>query len=132
MLQRCTEYFHKNHENSMPLAKGKSQEVVSKNISELRHSGYPQEQAIAIAMRKAGRPKPDDAREDDNQHMGFTKGESPDIKKLVSQCDALASRMDAFEKRRAMQKPKKVEPRTKDNMQPSNRHPKEVREPGSA
>lgn len=39
----------------MPLSKGKSKKVVSKNISELRHSGYSQNQAIAIAMRKAGK-----------------------------------------------------------------------------
>jgi len=37
----------------MPLEKGKSKKVISRNISELRHSGYPQKQAIAIAMSKA-------------------------------------------------------------------------------
>lgn len=41
----------------MPLRKGKSDAVVSANISELIHSGRPQKQAIAIAMRKAGRSK---------------------------------------------------------------------------
>jgi hypothetical protein len=62
---------------------------------------------------------------DDNQHLGFTEGFAEPIKKLISQCDGLATRIDAFEHRRAMQKPKKVEPRTKDNMQPSMPHPKE-------
>lgn len=41
----------------MPLKKGKSKETVSKNISELRHSGYSQKQSIAIALstaRKSG------------------------------------------------------------------------------
>lgn len=41
----------------MPLKKGKSQKVISRNISELRHSGYPQRQAIAIAMSKAGKSR---------------------------------------------------------------------------
>lgn len=41
----------------MPLSKGKSKKVVSKNISELMHSGKPQKQAIAIAMSVAGKAK---------------------------------------------------------------------------
>jgi len=42
----------------MPLKKGKSDKVVSSNISELMHTGkYPQKQAIAIAMSQAGRSK---------------------------------------------------------------------------
>ena len=41
----------------MPLLKGSSQETISKNISELRHSGYPEKQSIAIAMSKAGKSK---------------------------------------------------------------------------
>lgn len=41
----------------MPLKKGKSDKVVSENISELRHSGRPEKQSIAIAMKEAGRSK---------------------------------------------------------------------------
>ena len=41
----------------MPLKKGSSNKTVSSNISELRHSGYPEQQAIAIAMSKAGKAK---------------------------------------------------------------------------
>lgn len=38
----------------MPLLEGSSREVVSHNIRELVHSGRPQKQAVAIALKKAG------------------------------------------------------------------------------
>lgn len=41
----------------MPLKAGKSDRVVSANISELVHSGRPQKQAVAIAMSKAGKSR---------------------------------------------------------------------------
>lgn len=37
----------------MPLKPGSSNKVIGENISELRHSGYPQKQAIAIAESEA-------------------------------------------------------------------------------
>jgi hypothetical protein len=39
----------------MPLKKGSSDAVVSSNIRELMHSGREQDQAVAIAMKEAGR-----------------------------------------------------------------------------
>jgi len=42
----------------MPLKPGKSQKVVSANIRKLKDEGKKQPQAVAIAMRTAGRPQP--------------------------------------------------------------------------
>ena len=39
----------------MPLMKGSSKEVIEANIRELRHSGYPEKQSIAIAYSQAGK-----------------------------------------------------------------------------
>ena len=41
----------------MPLKPGKSNKVASQNIRELKASGKPQDQAVAIALNKAGKAK---------------------------------------------------------------------------
>lgn len=41
----------------MPLAKGKSDKTVSKNIREMVKAGHPPKQAQAAAYRKAGRSR---------------------------------------------------------------------------
>lgn len=41
----------------MPLKRGKSKKTISDNIRTEMHHGKPQKQAIAIAMRTAGKAK---------------------------------------------------------------------------
>ena len=41
----------------MPLKRGKSQVVISANIQELIAAGHSHDQAVAIAMKKAGKAK---------------------------------------------------------------------------
>ncbi len=53
----------------MPLKKGSSKEVISKNIRELVHSGKPQKQAIAIALDEARHS----AEKEENRSKGILK-----------------------------------------------------------
>lgn len=41
----------------MPLKRGSSRKVISQNIKTEMHAGKPQKQAVAIAMRKAGKAR---------------------------------------------------------------------------
>lgn len=41
----------------MPLYSGKSKEIISRNISELVHSGRSQKQSVSIALSKAGKSR---------------------------------------------------------------------------
>jgi len=41
----------------MPLLNGSSDDIVSENIREMRNAGHPEAQAVAAALRNAGRNK---------------------------------------------------------------------------
>lgn len=51
----------------MPLKKGQSEKVVSENIATLIDEGRPQNQAVAIAMQKAGKVRKDKGKQKSKQ-----------------------------------------------------------------
>lgn len=77
----------------MPLESGSSKEVISRNISREVHAGKPHDQAIAIAMNKAGKSRSD------------TVPCSPEMREkahkvldsMLTRFDSILSKRDAFE-----------------------------------
>jgi hypothetical protein len=62
----------------MPLEKGKSDATISRNISEMVHSGHPQNVAVAASMRSAGRKKKSKGK---GRHFGHTGAAMTTMKK---------------------------------------------------
>ena len=53
----------------MPLKSGSSEKVISQNIATERAAGKPEDQAVAIAMQKAGESRHNDSAEHEKPTM---------------------------------------------------------------
>jgi len=58
-----------------PLRRGSSQKIVSSNIRELMHSGRPQKQAVAIALKKAGMSRKNNPEPENNHRVKLSRTE---------------------------------------------------------
>ncbi len=66
----------------MPLMRGDSDAIVSENIAELRRAGHPEAQAIAIAMKQAGRGRSARPEEEPDVEADDSTTDSDDPKDL--------------------------------------------------
>lgn len=78
----------------MPLAKGSSQQTVSKNISELMHTGRPQDQAVAIALKAAGKSKAAGGGADGNESVTKVH-KGPIVASVAGRTDHLPMHVEA-------------------------------------
>lgn len=97
----------------MPLKEGSSEETISENISEMRHAGHPQEQAVAAAMRSARESK--DVRNPRAVVDGFVRKHDP-----RSVVDRLARSYDARRKNKD-ELPQELNPN--EGLPPTSRSP---------
>lgn len=79
----------------MPLEHGSSRAAVSHNIATERAAGKPEKQAIAIAMREAGKIRSDEMNDMLSAKMDM----------LAEGCDRLDARLDAMTRRDAGDEP---------------------------
>jgi hypothetical protein len=63
--------MRRNGITNMPLIKGKSPKVFSKNVKELMQSGRPQKQAVAIAYSQKRKSKPTKSDNDGDENGGY-------------------------------------------------------------
>ena len=62
----------------MPLTKGSSKQVVSKNIKKLKGEGYKQKQAVAIALNTAGKSNMGNKKKKGYKHGGLVTSDKVD------------------------------------------------------
>lgn len=80
----------------MPLKKGSSEETISENISQLMDEGYPQKQAIAIALRESGQSKYDSEEEKDEESFSCHDEEKEEPDGQMSQGDLRSAARNAL------------------------------------
>jgi hypothetical protein len=66
----------------MPLYGGSSEKTVGLNISQLIRDGYPRDQAVAIAIKKAGRSTSEEDDDADAEGEVFNRT----VKRLLERC----------------------------------------------
>ena len=91
----------------MPLEKGSLKETIGNNIAELRRAGHPEDQAVAIAMKEAGKSRSDETQgeqQSEDARMSSIEGRLQGIERAADEmrqrADSLVRRADAMCDRR--------------------------------